>query len=76
MTVSPRDKRILEHILSWCVQNTEAHQQYQYSRQAFDQISAYRNAVSIFSAFFGLAVIENLIEEKGKLCYNIIVERE
>lgn len=47
MTVNPRDKRILEHILSWCVQNTEAHQQYQYSRQAFDQISAYRNAVSM-----------------------------
>lgn len=34
-------------MLNWCVQNTEAHQQYDHSREAFDQFSAYRNAVSM-----------------------------
>lgn len=47
MTDSLRDERILKHMLNWCIQNTEAHQQYSRSREAFDQISTYRNAVSM-----------------------------
>ena len=47
MTDSLRDERILKHMLNWCIQNTDAHQQYSRSREAFDQISTYRNAVSM-----------------------------
>lgn len=47
MINNPRDERILRHMLNWCVQNDEAHLQYDHSRQTFDQVSAYRNAVSM-----------------------------
>lgn len=47
MINNPRDERILRHMLTWCIQNDEAHQQYDHSRQSFNQVSAYRNAVSM-----------------------------
>lgn len=47
MTDSLKDEGILQHMLSWCIQNNEAHLQYDHSRDKFAQISTYRNAVSM-----------------------------
>ena len=47
MTINARDESILRHMLDWCIQVDEAHHQFQHSRQAFDELSSYRNAVSM-----------------------------
>lgn len=47
MNANMRDEGILRHILNWCVQIDEAHNQYNHSQQVFAENSAYRNAVSM-----------------------------
>ena len=56
-----RDESILRHMLSWCVQTAEAHEQYHHSREAFDQISAYRNAVAM--CLFQICELANHLSE-------------
>lgn len=47
MNADMRDENILRHVLNWCMQIGEAHDQYDHSRQVFAENSAYRNAVSM-----------------------------
>ncbi len=60
-----RDENILRHMLDWCVQASEAHEQYRYSREAFDSISAYRNALSM--CIFQICELANHLSEAFRL---------
>ncbi len=45
--MNTRDADVLRHMLNWCNQIEEAHMQYSHSREQFDSVSSYRNAVSM-----------------------------
>ena len=49
-------------MLAWCIQITEAHEQYKYSREAYDNISAYRNALSM--CLFQICELANHLSEE------------
>ena len=47
MNTLDRDTLLIQSILRWGSELEEAHRQFEYEREAFNQNSAYRNAVSM-----------------------------
>ena len=47
MSVSERDRNILEHILRYCIQVEVAHEDFGHSKQRFFDSTTYQNAVSM-----------------------------
>lgn len=65
--MNARDENVLRHMLNWCEQMTEAHDQYNHSRDAFEKNSAYRNAVSM--CLFQVCELANHLSEEFRLSH-------